>query len=661
MPDALPGSDTALSLDLASAAPAVEAPPRRNRRVPIATFITDLNVGRRRPTRAWAIFVAVLLGVLYLSTTSGPAIFDQIEGLYAGAAREMLDRDYVANTAGQLWRGHWSVPTNDGIPRLQKPPLLYWLEMGSLRIFGPTEFGARLPIALACLLWFYAVFLLGRRLHGARVGATAALMLGTMAGVFIFGHMIMPEPLLAAFLTFTFWCFVNALQEPGHAARWFTLAWVFMALGSFSKGLHGAGYPLGVAAVLAWRFPASRVVWKKLFRPAGPLLFLAVVVPWYVAIEWRFPGFLRDQLFNEQVGHAINRRFPADSERVSLTAFWLQHLIFFFPWTLLVPAGLVHWWRRRRKEKEPVQGQALVTRQEPPLPRVAAAVPGVWLGLTAVSILFSALQDYYTMTAWGVVALWLAQPWAGERLAASQAPRWSRVFPGLALAVLGVLAAGAGWWLSARVPTTASDAALAANNTIGELDSILDTISAIPWESWRQLLPLLWGTAATLALLGVAAAILAWRRREWAAIPTIAVAAAILLVLSARGMGVMEDHLSLKRAAQAINRLAEPGSLVVCQGHPRDNPSAFFYLDRQLHWVDSSPVHEFASRELKIGNALFLTEAELARRWAIAGAPRVFLICEDRDLPRWQRELQLTTAQAKPVARSGARVVISNR
>ena len=82
-------------------------------------------VARRRVSRELWIVLCALLFVcaIYLLTSGIPKLFDQVDGQYAGAAREMIAR------------GDWLVPTQDGIPRLQKPPLLYWLEILSLRTF----------------------------------------------------------------------------------------------------------------------------------------------------------------------------------------------------------------------------------------------------------------------------------------------------------------------------------------------------------------------------------------------------------------------------------------------------------------------------------------------------------------------------------------------
>ena len=379
----------------------------------------------------------VFIAVLYVGASVGPALFDQNEAQYAGAVREMMNRpqDYLPATRERLERGHWFLPTNDGIPRLQKPPFVYWLLMGSMKVFGVNEFGARLPNALFSLLWFWATFLLGRRVGGAAVGAAGATILATMAGTFIFSHLIAPEPFLAAFLTLTFWCFLSACQQPARAGRWMFLAWVFMALGVGSKGLHGALYPLAVAGLLAWGRPDTRPVWKRLLHPAGPLVFLAMLIPWYAVIAVRFPGFLHDQFINEQWGHVINRRFPPDSNRVPFLVFWLEHLVFFLPWTFFIPAAVASTRQSQRGEgRADLLGRDLLL---------------CWFGVTAATLLFSSLQDYYLMTAWTPVALWLARPWAGDRVERGL-PGWTRLTPGWCLVGIGVVVLAAAVFLGAH-------------------------------------------------------------------------------------------------------------------------------------------------------------------------------------------------------------------
>src|SRR6202035_3662860 len=142
---------------------------------------------------SWVIALAAILFV-YLFTCGVPRLFDQIDGQYAGAAREMMAR------------GDWLIPTQNGVPRLQKPPLVYWCETLSMSVFGVNEFGARLPVVLATIGWFLATGLLARRGVGtSAAGLAGALILATFTGAFFFTHLVMPEPFLSCFLAFSFW------------------------------------------------------------------------------------------------------------------------------------------------------------------------------------------------------------------------------------------------------------------------------------------------------------------------------------------------------------------------------------------------------------------------------------------------------------------------
>ncbi len=614
------------------------APSVDSRQPSVAPPPTARAMGRRA---GWGL-PWVLIVLLYLGASVGPALYDQNEAQYAGAVREMMNRpqDYLPATRERLERGHWYLPTNDGIPRLQKPPLVYWLLMASMRVCGVNEFGARLPNAVCTLLWFWATFLLGRRVAGAAFGRAGAMILATMAGTFIFSHLVAPEPFLAAFLTLTFWCFLGACQEPGRAGRWMFFAWVFMGLGACSKGLHGALYPLAVAGLLAWRHPGTRPVWKKLWQPAGWLTFLAILIPWYAVIAVRFPGFLHDQLINEQLGHVINRRYPPDSNRVPFLVFWLEHLVFFLPWTFFIPAAVV--------------GQSRETSGGPRADTLGRDLLAGWFGVTAVTLLFSSLQDYYLLTAWTPVAFWLARIWVGDS-AGRALPRWTRLAPGWCLAGIGVGVIVAALYLGAH--TAANDPnRLAAPSAVR--DTIAATLTGFSAAAWRQLLPLVWAAGTTFLVGGAVLLSLVASGRWRAVLPATAVMMTGVLVAAVCGLNALEDYFSLKRVALAANRLAGANGQVVCAGLPLDNPSLFFYLNREIYWVHAQPAGEFASRELKIGRELFLSDAEFARRW---NSPQtVLLVTEWDDIAQWRSALALTPAQARPVAQSGTRVLLVN-
>ena len=597
-------------------------------------------VARPAP-RGLTLLPLLLITLLYLGASAGPALFDQNEAQYAGAAREMLNRpqDYTSATRGQLERGHWYIPTNDGIPRLQKPPLVYWFLMASMRLFGVNEAGARLPNALVTLLWFWATFLLGRRIGGEAFGVFGTTILATMAGTFIFSHLVAPEPYLAAFLTLTYWCFVSACQEPPRAGRWMFLAWVLMGLGVCSKGLHGVLYPLAIAGLLAWRHPETRPVWRKLLQPAGVLAFLGILIPWYGVIAARYPGFLQDHFINEQFGHVIGTRYPPDGDRVPLLVFWLEHLVFFLPWTFFIPAAITVRRETNLVHRADLLGKDLLV---------------CWFGITAITLLFPHLQDYYLMTAWPPVAFWLARSWMSAS-DGSNLPRWTRLFPGVCLAVMGVAALAAAAYLGMHAPAVAVGRAAAPTPV---RDTIATTLMGFSAAAWRQLLPLAWAAGAAFLIGGLFSTYLAASGRWRAVLTATAIMMAGVLAVAFGGLNVLQDYFSLKGVALMANRLAGPNGEVVCSGAPVDNPSLLFYLDRENDWVHADPRGEFASRVLGIGRNLFLTEEELASRWH--SARTVLLITEIDEVPQWQSKLSLTSVQASPVAQSGTRVLLSN-
>ena len=442
------------------------------------------------------------------------------------------------------------------------------------------------------MAWFFGIYLIGRRISGDTLGILGALITATTAGAFVFTHMVMPEGFLALFLTFTFWCFISSYRFPNRSRAWMTAAWVFMALGCFSKGLHGAAYPLLTAGWVAWRHPEHRSIWKQLIQPAGITIFVLILVPWYIYVESQLPGFLFDQFVNEQLGHVVNRRHPLDSHRVPAAIFCVQHLIYLFPWTLFAITARWSWkWLRLRSPRAAASTLQPTENHLPSVNEFAWTVLWSWLGITLVTLVFSSLQDYYSMTCWGVLGLWLAQRWAGKLSDATDPskalPAWRYYAPVLTLAIIGAGLLVVDHYLQDSIAATESAAALPAASTTTTptalRDTLIKTVAGFSPDIWKQLLPLAWATGAALFMGGLTATVFVYlrNRRPYAKVLTIfTVAATMILVLTMAtdGMNVIENQLSLKQAALAIIKMAEPDAMVACQGLPSDNPSLLFYL-----------------------------------------------------------------------------------
>ena len=117
-------------------------------------------------TRIQFALIVFLLVLLFAGLGRFP-LLDPDEGRYARASQEMMERD------------DFIVPYFNGEPRLKKPVLLYWLEIGAFLLLGFTETAARLPSALAALGTLIWLFFFARKRAGPQIAFMAVLVLGT--------------------------------------------------------------------------------------------------------------------------------------------------------------------------------------------------------------------------------------------------------------------------------------------------------------------------------------------------------------------------------------------------------------------------------------------------------------------------------------------------
>ena len=71
-------------------------------------------------------------------------------------------------------------PTLGGHTWFEKPALLYWMMIGSYRLFGVSEWAARLGPALCGLFTIYLIYWMGRRVERATEDEERASGLGLL-------------------------------------------------------------------------------------------------------------------------------------------------------------------------------------------------------------------------------------------------------------------------------------------------------------------------------------------------------------------------------------------------------------------------------------------------------------------------------------------------
>ncbi len=216
------------------------------------------------------------------------------EGRYAAIALEMVTS------------GDWVVPRLTGVPYVDKPPLLYWLEAAGIVVFGPNEWGVRALPALVAWLGVALTLALGRALYDEETGIIAAAVLASTALWVGVGRALLTDGILSVALLGAFLCLERVRSgRPGALGIWLCLATATLAKGPIGPALFA------LAVGLLW-IARERPPFARLRLVLGPVLFAALALPWFVAVDRRVPGaaayfFLNQNLaalFQSGIHHA---------------------------------------------------------------------------------------------------------------------------------------------------------------------------------------------------------------------------------------------------------------------------------------------------------------------------------------------------------------------
>jgi hypothetical protein len=243
---------------------------------------------RSTPPRWSALLVLVVLPGVLLYPCLSFLLFEPDEGRYAEIPREMLVR------------GEWVVPYLQGQPYLDKPPLLYWLVIGSYRLFGAHDWSARLVPALAIHAGILLTYLLGRRSLGERAAFWGALALGLAPGFITMGRLLVLDGLLTLWMTLSLLAIFEAVRGDRLRLGWWLGAAVACGLGILTKGPVAVILLLGPLWLHRWLAGTScRLGWRAWL--GFGLVTLAVSLPWYVAVCVRLPSFAAYFLWKHNV------------------------------------------------------------------------------------------------------------------------------------------------------------------------------------------------------------------------------------------------------------------------------------------------------------------------------------------------------------------------
>jgi 4-amino-4-deoxy-L-arabinose transferase-like glycosyltransferase len=274
-----------------------------------------------------------VLALLWFGLLGYRALIHSDEGRYAEIAREFMIT------------GDWTTPRLDGLLYFEKPAFQYWITVIAYKLFGVSEFTARIWPALSGFLAVITAGMTAGRLWGSRAGAMTVLSVVSMVWVIANGHYLTLDMGLTFFLTLALCGFLLAANDQVDARlarRWMLLAWAAMAGAMLSKGLIGLIIPGGAFTfyfLATWpnRSVSRTAHWRLLRFVSGPSLFLLLAAPWFVEVSLRNPGFAYFFFIHEH----FERFLTHEAHREGPIWFFLPWMLVGpLPWTTLLPGAI---------------------------------------------------------------------------------------------------------------------------------------------------------------------------------------------------------------------------------------------------------------------------------------------------------------------------------
>ncbi len=533
---------------------------------------------------------AVFLGCI----VSPPALMDDVDAVQAQIARNMLDS------------GDWVIAHLDGVPYLEKAPLIYWLIAISYRIFGIHDWVARIPVAVAGVLLVWLTSRYATWAFGACAGFNAGLVLATSLGLFLFTRIQIPDVMLTVTICLGFCAFQRTIDEEEKNPRaWAALLAISLGIGVMLKGLIALVVPAGgiLVYLIVTRQIFSLQIWQRLRVFTGTFIVLLIAAPWHLVATMRMPpyldftthsgpgeyhGFFWFYFINEHVLRFLNLRYPRDYNTVPRFAFWALHLLWLFPWSVYFPAAA----RLSYTAKDRAGRTRLLT--------------VCWAGFFLVFLSFSTTQEYYSMPVYPALAILLG-------CAMAEGGRWIRsgtfvlgTMTSLCVATICVLL------VLVRGMAAPGDISRALQQHPEAYTLSLGHMGDLTIQSFAYL-------RTPLVLAGIAlviGTIAAWTTRGRRVYLGIALMMLLFIHASRLAMVVFDPYLSSRPLAEALV-LAPQGGLIL-NGQYYAFSSVFFYANRTaLLWNGRINNLEYGSYSPG-SPAVFIDDNRFVKLWSSA-------------------------------------------
>ena len=312
--------------------------------------------------REVAVFLAMTAFFLIYGLTpilggDGLGLVGADEPRYAQIAHEMLARFNAAATIKERLSA-CVTPYLYGHPWLEKPALYYWRAMFVFQDFGVHDWAARLPSTSFAFIMVALIYLHMRRFRpGGHLDA--AIITVACAGIMGFSRgastdMQMAAPLAIGLLGWYAWFETDS-------KFWLYDIYFFTGLATLAKGPVAPFLALAIVASFAALRRDWSILWRSFWWP-GVLLYFAMVLPWFIAVQHQNPTFFREFFLEHNLERFATNRYQHPQP------FWYYLAVVvlaLMPWTVVALQALAdgvrtsvnEWLLRWTTRSKPCAGQ----------------------------------------------------------------------------------------------------------------------------------------------------------------------------------------------------------------------------------------------------------------------------------------------------------------
>ena len=275
----------------------------------------------------------LIYGVTPLFGGAGMGLVGADEPRYAQIAHEMLQKLYSAHSLREQLSA-CVTPYLYGRPWLEKPALYYWRAMYVFKEFGVSDWVGRLP-SVSFALWLVGLTYLHMRRFRRGGHLDAALIMAACAGILGFARgastdMQLAAPLSIGLLGWYAWYETKS-------KFWLFDIYFFTAVATLAKGPVAPFLVLVIVGCFAALRKEWWIFWKSLWWP-GIVLYFAIVLPWFVAVQHQNPTFFQEFFLEHNLERFATNKFQHEQP---IWYYLVVVLLATMPWTVIAMRALV--------------------------------------------------------------------------------------------------------------------------------------------------------------------------------------------------------------------------------------------------------------------------------------------------------------------------------